>query len=126
MISSSVGGLAGSRSKTTAALSQPPTDRVRTGYKVWLWTVGVEPRRSLSPAGDCEGMVDVVVVVVEARRGGAGTKGAYALAYAVVRRWPIESMGFQGSATGIVFDLCWHTRTVSGRAVGAGGDGRWR
>lgn len=45
-------------------------------------------------------MADVVAAVVEARRGGGGTKGAYALAYAVVRRWWMESMGLQSCHTG--------------------------
>lgn len=59
-------------------------------------------------------MAEVVAAVVEARRGGGGTKGAYALAYAVVRRWWMESMGFQSELPHRrVSDLCWHTRTVS-------------
>lgn len=64
-------------------------------------------------------MVDVVVAVVEARRGGGGTKGAYALAYAVVRRWEIESMESFQVATRESVLLCWYRRAVSGRAVRA-------
>jgi hypothetical protein len=74
-MSSSVGGLAGSRSKITPAHRGPPIERVRTAWRegVWLLLVGVEARR----VAVCVGIVVVVlgdaeVLVVEARGGVAG------------------------------------------------------
>jgi hypothetical protein len=75
MMSLSVGGLAGSRSKITPALGGPPIERVRTAWRdgVWLLLFGVEARR----VSVCVGMVVVLLlgdaeVVVEARCGVAG------------------------------------------------------
>jgi hypothetical protein len=45
MISSSVGGLAGSRSKITSALRKPPTERVRAGWRAGVLLFGFEARR---------------------------------------------------------------------------------
>jgi hypothetical protein len=92
MMSSSVGGLAGSRSKITPALRGPPIERVRTGWRDGAWLLfGFEARRF----SDCVGMVVAVVllgdveVVVEV----AGMYGAWALAYEAAR-WLIVSIGF--------------------------------
>ena len=52
MISSSVGGLAGSRSKITSALRKPPTERVRAGWRAGVWpSIEFEARRGSSWAG---------------------------------------------------------------------------
>lgn len=72
MMSSSLGGLVGSRSKMTPALRKPPRERVRTGLRAALWVDGVEERRSRSGEG-----VDWGMAVVEERRGGGDVaKGA--------------------------------------------------
>ena len=103
MMSSSVGGLAGSRSKITPALRKPPTERVRTGWRAgtWLLLFGFEARRvSSTAAGMVVSFFGVreVVVVVEARRGEvvAGMYGAYAQAYETARWLEIVSIGESG------------------------------
>jgi len=67
IMSSSVGGLVGSRSKITPALRKPPTERVRTGWRDAVWVLdGLEARRVPS----VDGMAAVVVLLsVEARCG---------------------------------------------------------
>jgi hypothetical protein len=82
MMSSSVGGLAGSRSKITSALRKPPTERLRAGWRAGMWlSFEFEARRGSSWAG----MVVVAKVVVfgdlkgfvEVRSGvGVGVYGA--------------------------------------------------
>ena len=52
-----------------------------------------------------------VEVVVEARRGLAGTYGAWALAYEAAR-WLIVSIGFCGNAFSLSLFLCRQSRTV--------------
>jgi hypothetical protein len=74
---------------------------------------GFEARRF----SDCVGIVAVVVllgeveVVVEARRGLAGTYGAWALAYEAAR-WLIVSIGIRGNVCFPSLFLCRQSRTV--------------
>ena len=64
MMSSSLGGLAGSRSNITPALRKPPTERVRTGCRAGVWLLSLLLGWVEAWWGVSWGGIVVVVVVV--------------------------------------------------------------